>query len=322
VLQGVAETCESPEISLLPTSTIHSLPSDWNGVVSALGSSLPSLPPPTAGDRWVAEVRREAFAAEHGRRDALWSWRWALSHARRLVYLETPLFGATASGTGSDAIDLVNLLVQRLAAAPDLRVILALPKRIPFGPGYEAFAQRFHQLRNAAIDALTAAAPRRVTVFQPMGFPGRPEVIRGTVAVVDDVWALVGSSSVSRRGLTFDGSTDLVFFDRTLHDGASVAIRELRRRAMARALRLTAPAGGETPSAAFVRTRDPRAAFALVAEIVARGGDGLIEPLWRGLPDTELLPMDRTLADPDGRGFPVLLGSFADVLAGLGNSRV
>jgi len=327
VLQGVAEICDSPELSLAPESIVHSLPGTWAELVSALGSWLPSavtslVPTPSAGDRWVAEVKREAFAAKHGRRDAQWSWRWALSHARTLVYLETPLFGATSGGTADHEVDLVALLKDRLEAAPDLRVVLALPRRIPFGPGYESFAQRFHALRNTAVDQLIAQAEDRVVVYHPIGFPGRPEVIRGTVAVVDDVWALVGSSSLSRRGLTFDGSTDVVLFDRAHRDGAGIAIRDLRRRAMARTLSVAPPVGGETPSPTWVRTRDPRAAFSLITEIVGRGGDGLVEPLWRGLPVTELPALDRAIADPDGRGFSPILAGFADVLAGLGASRV
>ncbi|WP_394847002.1 hypothetical protein LZC95_05985 [Pendulispora brunnea] len=322
ILQNVAETCESPELSVVPESTVHALPSDWNGVVSALGSALPSLPAPAAGDRWVAEVRREAFAAKHGRRDTQWSLRWAIGHARRLVYIETPLFGATADGSSAHEVDLVALLAARLAAARDLRVILAVPKRIPFGPGYESFAQRFHLLRNAALASLQAAAPGRVALYHPVGFPGRPEVIRGTVAVIDDVWALVGSSSVSRRGLTLDGSIDAVLTDRAFHEGASVAIRDLRRRAMARTLSLSAPTGATTANASWVRTRDPRTAFTLVSEILARGGDGLIEPLWSGLPESELPALPRTIADPDGRGFPTILATFADLLATLGPSRV
>ena len=324
-LQNVAATCEDPEISVLPDAVINALPSDWAGLVSALSSvlsALSALPTPGAGDRWVAEVQREAFAAAHGRRDAQWSWRWAIAHARRLIYLEAPLFGATAVGTAEHEVDLVHLLTDRLAAAPDLRIILALPKRVPFGPGYESFAQRFYLLRNAAVDALNAAGNGRVVVYHPMGFPGRPEVIRGTVAVVDDVWALVGASSPARRGLTFDGSVDLVFTDRALHDGGSVAIRDLRRRAMARTLSLAAPAAGETPKANLVRLRDARAAFGLIAEIVARGGDGLVEPLWRGLPESDLPALDRAIADPDGRGFSVILGTVADILAGLGQSGV
>lgn len=246
VLGNVAPTVDAPELTVVPTTVIDQLPADWTAIVaaiadllpSALGSVLRSTPAPGAADRWADETLREAFSAAHGRRDTQWAFRWALSHARELVYLETALLGAPGSGD----IDWVGLLADRLRAEPALNVILALPKRIPFGPGYESFAQRFHVSRNAAVDALTAAGPGRVAVFHPIGFPGRPEALRGTVAVVDDVWALVGGSTVSRRGFTFDGSTDVAFLDRTVRDGASVGVRELRRRSMARLLGVAPPA--------------------------------------------------------------------------------
>jgi hypothetical protein len=330
VLQNVAETVESPELKLVPGSEVRDLPENWTDLINRIGPFLPpsllsllsSAPAPAAGDRWAGEVRREAFAAHQGRRDSQWALRWVIAHARTLVYIETPLFGATAAGSGEHEVDLVALLAERLGAARDLRVVVAMPKRVPFGPGYESFAQRHHLARNAAVDALRAAAPKRVAVYHPVGFPGRPEVIRGMVVVVDDVWALAGSSSFSRRGLTFDGSVDVALLDRQLREGVSAAVRDLRRRAMARTLGVVPPTGGETASANWVRTLQPRSAFELVREIVDRGGDGLVEPLWRGLPETELPALDRQIADPDGRGFPVILGTFAGILAGLGPLRV
>jgi hypothetical protein len=330
VLQNVAEVVESPELSLVPESEVHNLPADWAGLIARITPFVPasmsplltSAPSPAAADRWIGEVRREAFAAKHGRRDSQWALRWALSHARSLVYIETPLFGATAAGTDDHEVDLAALLVSRLAAAPDLRVVVAMPKRIPFGPGYESFAQRHYLARNAAVAAIRAAAPKRVAVYHPLGFPGRHEVIRGTIVTVDDVWALTGTSSWSRRGLTFDGSIDVCFLDRQLREGVSATIADLRRRAMARTLGVGPAAGSETPSANWVRTLQMKSAFELVREIVARGGDGLVEALWPGLPEAELPALDARIADPDGRGFPAISGSFAAVLAGLGDSRV
>jgi predicted xylose isomerase-like sugar epimerase len=147
-------------------------------------------------------------------------------------------------------------------------------------------------------------------------------VIRGTRAVVDDVWALVGSSSFSRRGLTFDGSIDVVLVDKQIRNGVSAAIRDLRRQAMARTLGLAPPADGETANPNWVRLRPLQKAFELVKEITERGGDGLVEPLWPGLPETEILPADQAIADPEGRGFAAVLGAFAALLADLGQSRV
>ena len=66
----------------------------------------------------------------------------------------------------------------------------------------------------------------------------------------------------------------------------------------------------------------PASAFRLMADTRARGGDGLLEPLWPGLPETDLPALDPSIADPDGRGFAGVLELFAGVLADLGPSRV
>jgi hypothetical protein len=330
VLQNIAPITESPELDLIPESTVHSLPENWDELIAAIQPFLPpqlgplitSIPATDSAARWVAEVRREAFAAKHGRRDSQWSWKWAISHARHLIYLETPLFCATAAGTSDHEVDLIGLLRTRLTTMSDLRVIIATPKRIPFGPGYESFAQRLHLSRNEAVASLRSVAPKRVAVYHPIGFPGRPEVIRGTLAVVDDVWALIGSSSFSRRGLTFDGSIDIALLDKVIKDGVSDAVRNFRRLAMANTLGLVPPVASETAKANWVRLSKQKSAFELIREIIERGGDGLVEPLWPGLPETELLPVDEAIANPEGRGFSVILGTFADVLAGLGQDRV
>jgi phosphatidylserine/phosphatidylglycerophosphate/cardiolipin synthase-like enzyme len=236
--------------------------------------------------------------------------------------LETPLFCATAAGSGDHEVDLVALLRARLAAMSDLHVIIATPKRIPFGSGYQSFAQRFYLARNEAVASLRSVAPKRVAVYHPVGFPGRPEVIRSSVGIVDDVWALLGSSSFSRRGLTFDGSIDVVLVDKVIKRAVSDTVRNFRRQAIARTLGLVPPAPGETSNANWVRLNQQRSAFELVHEIVERGGDGLVEPLWPGLQETELLPVDRAIADPEGRGSAAVLGAFAELLASLGQDRV
>ncbi len=172
------------------------------------------------------------------------------------------------------------------------------------------------------MDALRAAAPKRVVVYHPMGFPGRYEVIRGTTVTVDDVWMLSGSSSFSRRGLTFDGSIDVCLFDRQLREGTSASIANIRRRAMARTLGVSPPVTGETPTANWVRTLQMKSAFELFREVVARGGDGLMEPLWRGLPEADLPALDAAHCRSGWARLPSVTGSFAAVLAGLSDSRV
>ena len=333
VLANVAETVDAPELAVLPTSVVNGLPDDWAQLVSQVsgllpGSGLPATPPtPAAGDRWVKEVKRDAHAADHGRRDTQWALRTALSRARHLVYVESALFGETgAAGGTAEAVDLVALLRERLADQRDLKVVVALPKRVPFGPGYESFAQRHHVRRNTALAELAAVDEKRLRViaYHPVGFPGRPETRRGSLVVVDDVWALVGSSTWSRRGLTFDGSIDVALLDRSLRDGRSAGVAELRRTAMARTLGVRPPVAGsaETPDPRWVQLAQPGPAYALMAQTLARGGDGLLEPLWPGLPESELPALDAAIADPDGREVGSVLQLFASVLADLGSSGV
>ncbi|RYY57437.1 MAG: hypothetical protein EOO09_02385 [Chitinophagaceae bacterium] len=326
ILQNIADTVETPGMSFIPDSGISTWPEYMSSVASSLPSSLSSLrnKVPTRGgiDRWVAEFKRVASSARIGRRDSLWALGWAISNARKLVYIETALFGSTDVEANEFKWDLVKLLKERLESARNLRLVLVIPKRVPFGSGYESFAQQFYKLRNEAIASLQAAAPKRVTVLHPVGFPGRPAIVRGMTAIVDDVWALCGSSTFSRRGLSFDGSNDVCFTDKKISGGSSQAIRILRRNVMARVINLSAPQAGESLNPNWTRLSLPVSAAELFREILDRGGDGLVEPLWKGIKETDLPAFDRKIADPDGRDFNSVAGLFASVLAALGNARV
>ena len=330
VLQTIAPVCENPELSLL--SDPATLPEDWAGLATAIDSQLgltsplsfSSLPTPSAGDRWVAETRREAIAASYGRRDAQWALRWHIAHARSLIYIETALFGATAGGSpGAHQWDLVDALVTRLSQAPDLRVVLSLPRRIELGSGYEGWAKHFYDRRKAAITALQGVDDQRVVVYHPVGFPGRPEVQRGSAVIVDDVWALIGTSTLSRRGLTFDGGRDLSLVDRNLLGGSSTQIRQLRRRLMGRTFDARPAGAGETPNPTWIRLAQMRAAFDLAREVLADGGHGLIEAQYDG-PDG-LVAQSPAIADPEGRDFDGDLttgGALAVALSALTVERV
>lgn len=333
VLANVAETVDSPELALLPPGVLAGLPNDWTQLMNQVSGMLPSslsglptsAPTPQAGDRWVTEFTRDAHAADHGRRDTQWALRSALGRARTLVYVETALFGETGSPADHEkAVDMVELLRARLRDEPNLRIVLVLPKRIPFGKGYESFAQQHHARRNTGIADMASPAPKRVIAYHPVGFPGRPEVRRGSLVVVDDVWALAGSSTWSRRGMTFDGSVDVSFVDKTLRDGVSAGVADLRRAAMARLLDVAPPTAGstDTPDPRWVQLAQPRSAFQLMSDTLTRGGDGLLEPLWPGLPVADLPALSPDIADPEGRGFAGMLQLFAAVLAELGTGGV
>src|SRR5436853_7789318 len=73
----------------------------------------------------------------------------------------------------------------------------------------------------------------RVAAFHPIGFPGRFSRLESTVVIVDDLWAMVGSSTFRRRGLTFDSGRDLVVTDFDAVEGASLMITAFRSQFMA-----------------------------------------------------------------------------------------
>src|SRR5919204_3325629 len=116
-----------------------------------------------------------------------------------------------------------------MQAEPGLRIIVVLPREIAFGRQYGGWAKQGYDARLEAVHALQAVDPARVVAYHPFGFPGRSLNVRTTVAIVDDVWCLVGTSAIRRRGLTFDGATDVVSFDRRIAGGYSSGVATFRR---------------------------------------------------------------------------------------------
>jgi hypothetical protein len=160
-----------------------------------------------------------------------------------------------------------------------------------------------------------------------MGVPGRPLVIRTTTVVVDDVWCATGTSSFSRRELTFDGSNNVVLADWQLDRGAGVAIRAHRKSLMAAHLGVgPAGAGGGAPvssvgapAADWVRLHQPVSAHAAFADVLAAGGLGKLLPLWSGPSPTApgaVLPHPPEAADPDGRGGGTFVQTLAAAIGG------
>jgi hypothetical protein len=249
----------------------------------------------------------------------------AISEARELVYIEAPQFARTADPASAHdySWDLVAGLLSRLQSQRSLRVVISLPKEPTFGRQYVSWAQQAISARSTAIASFPTTSPpgsdppvgKRLVAFHPMGFPGRPDVIRTTTVIVDDVWCLLGTSVPRRRGFTFDGGTDVVTFDRQLAGGYSSSIRDFRRRLMAIHTGVQAPAAGETPTSAWVRLGQPRTAFLAIKELLDQGGRGLIEPLWAGTTGAVAQSLD--VADPEGREASGLLTFLVGGLAQL-----
>ncbi|MCD0449351.1 hypothetical protein LO762_09135 [Actinocorallia sp. API 0066] len=127
--------------------------------------------------------------------------------------------------------------------------------------------------------------------------PGRPSRIETTTVIVDDVWALVGTSTFRRRGLTFDGSTDLALTDTVLEEGACPSLRDFRRTLLATRLGIP-PLSGALADPRHVRLADGAEMVPLIRDQLLAGEQSRVEPLWPGTRRAAALPQD--LADPDG----------------------
>jgi hypothetical protein len=157
----------------------------------------------------------------------------------------------------------------------------------------------------------------QIVCFHPIGFPGRPDNIENNIIIVDDQWALTGSSAMRRRGLTFDGNTDLVFTDYDTINGHAVSIRQMRKQLFALRLGIT---GNATGSTIAVLLEDPLQTFKLIREMLVAGGLGKIERLWNGRTEgiTFAEPtIDRLVANPEGNEFNLVSTLLNTAIAGL-----
>jgi hypothetical protein len=303
----------------------------------------------TDKERIFNELHREITSACYGRRDAQWALADAIGRARRFLYIESPGFTSTQKDYGAGAVppyaaDLLAKLRDRLAAAPGLHVMICTPKFADFAAGYEPLAAHEIDDRKKRVLGRAAEGPTpaiaglealnlgpeasRVVAFHPVGFPGRPSRVESTVVIADDTWMLLGSSTFRRRGLTFDGGSDLVLTDTDLVRGSSPAIARFRRELLAARLGVAAAevnGFGRMPDPSFVRLADGVEAFYVIRERLRAGGLGAIERLWKGeLPGQTPIPPDAVsmdVANPEGHEFDLATALAVSVLASLGGLK-
>jgi hypothetical protein len=371
ILQTIAPLCETPELAALE-SQLGSVPSTFSDLVDWLNAQLPAVPLRTQiqtqlnslkndddNGRMYGEITRELASSAFGRRDAMWALKEAIGRARRFIYVESPGIGPTGrSKADADpttetlpdyTVELLDLLRDRVAATRGLHVILCTPKVPAVGPGYEPLAARELLERRVAILGRQDEAPledrpgleplaigrdeSRVVAFHPLGFPGREVALESTVVIVDDSWMLIGSSSLRRRGLTFDGGTDAVLTDTEVVDGASPTIQAFRRRLLADRLGVQEDATGDfgfVPDPTFIRLLDGVEAFHAVRERLRAGGLGRIARLYRGNPQFQSpdpgFGVSFASASPDGKAAASQVSVLAELLlisglAGAGTAR-
>jgi hypothetical protein len=293
VLQTVASQIETPE--LLLNSNFYTASSEIS----------------------VKEFEREKSSCFYGRRDAYWALMNALANAREFVYIEGPAFSQTGylpnppdDNSFDVGTNLLYILKQRMLTQKGLKIVAALSKKLDYGPGYEIFAAREYVKREIAVSCFDGkeltknGMNKRIIAFHPIGFPGRPLELMTNIVIVDDVFAMLGTSTIRRRGMTFDGGLDLVFTDTTIQDGKPKEIREFRRKLMATHINAIPPKENEMPDPDWVRLYDGNQAFEVFRELLEGGGAGLIESVWDGsTPGQQNVSFDGLsddAADPDG----------------------
>lgn len=333
LLKTVAAFCETPELG--PTAfPLTDQPivaqQQYDALLQAIGNALGLANPPdidfTFGneDRLGSEVVKEIYTARHGARDALWALRRAFGQARELVYIEGPQFARTArpeeapAAPAAHMIDLVEVLAQRMAAMPSLRVVICLSRAGDFAPGFGGWVRQSIVARNEAVEMLRAVDPERVAVFHPRGFPGRPAQLRTTSVVVDDCWGLVGTSHLRRRGMTFDGAADVVSIPYDMTGARAANLAGFRREIMARKLGLEPTRAADRSTPEWARLWEMDAAFTTIRDLLDQGGAGRLTPLWEGPQDGAVLPATSEMADPDGSDGATLFSALAGLFAELG----
>ncbi len=224
-----------------PTALEHARPWLWvqdrlRGLRMARVPLPPPLgPPPRAGPHIVQLLRTYPAKsppypfAPHGERTVARAYAKALSRARHLIYIEDQfLWSRAVAGFFADA----------LRRASGLRLVAVLPRHPDSEGGVQEPAKNAAHL--AAVEALCAAAPGRVQLFDLENEAGTPIYVHAKVCVIDDSWVAVGSANLNRRSWTHDSELTAAIV--TPPDSESLA-RRLRLQLWAEHLGRDAAAG-------------------------------------------------------------------------------
>lgn len=295
-----------------------------------LGAPLPSSTGADADAAFDRAAARRVMAAAVGLNEALPALRAAINSAQRFIYIEAPAFTAGILGAATTDLDLLDLVKQRLDSRPDVATLICVPQRSTaafkhmrrFRTALQArVASDFHDTSSLQRRANRPVSPpgrnERAVVFSPLGAGRRELDIASTTVIVDDAVCFVGSTDLTRRGLTFDASTLVGIVDDVVSDHVSPTIRDFRTKLIADRL-------GEPRNAMPL---DGRTVTAMIAEMLAQDVSRNIglplppaEDVQRGIADPSTQPTRdlnilQTFLDPDGRSTGSV--AIASYLAGL-----
>lgn len=304
-LPGVAEGTMA-SASLFPFSQNELALESWlDSQISLAGGAGAQLRNAVGGniDAITRALDRRLWTSAFGAREALISLLAAIDRAQDFIYIETPWLDNLGIDSGGENLQWWMRLVNRMSNRKGLRVALCVPTRLTPGTPKMLHDVRNHCLLDA-IATLRNAQPDRFAVFSPGVGAGRALRLTSSTVVIDDAWALTGTTHLSRRGLSWDSSLAACVFDERLTDGRPTDVRAFRMQLMADRLGLPLT---RLPS-------DPAELVKAIRDFDTRGSDKLsVQPILR--PTDTPANGDIDIWNPDGSQSGLSLTSIATLFA-------
>jgi len=247
--------------------------------------------------------------AQRGERSVARALIKAIGRARRLIYIEDQYLWST---------EVATVLANQLREHPQLRLIATVPRYPDSDGAITGPANRIGQLD--AVGVLRKAGGDRVGIFDLENGDACPIYVHAKVCVIDDVWAMVGSDNFNLRSWTHDSELSCAVLDTTEDQRTPLDPAGLgdRARVFARSLRLALWGEHLGRDADDPELLDLAASLGLwrqaAAELAAWHAKGqpaghpagrILEHQPAPVSDSArwwVVPMYRTLYDPDGRG--------------------
>jgi hypothetical protein len=210
----------------------------FGGTLSQIRSALSAIANIASGlDAQAASViralDRRILAAAYGLREGATSMLAAIERAEDFIYLETPALDDLGFGASNDVVEIFQSLIARINLRPGLRVVLCLPVYSMPGMPNGFIAVRNALLTKTLAELRTGSGAARVVAFSPSAGPGRTLRLASTTLIVDDAYALTGTTHFWRRGFSFDSSLAVAVFDEQLSGGRPAEIVRFRRALLA-----------------------------------------------------------------------------------------
>jgi phosphatidylserine/phosphatidylglycerophosphate/cardiolipin synthase-like enzyme len=269
--------------------------------------------PPAAGSHAVQVLRtypikKPAYPfAPNGERSVALMYTKALARARSFIYIEDQYFWSE---------EIAGLFVEALKRAPDLRLIVVVPRHPDRNGKISGPTNRLGQL--TMMKTLARVGGDRFAVYDLENDEGTSIYVHAKAVVIDDVLAMIGSDNMNRRSWTHDSEVSIAVLDEErderepldpagLGDGARRFARDLRLSLWREHLGVTSDDGLMDPHGSFERWRETADALDAWHDSGQKGPrpPGRIRnhrprpvPAWQR---AWAWPLYRTIVDPDGR---------------------